>query len=120
MEIHYCKVLILYAVTAAALVALGVQLAPLAPISLPPDAAVYHLHVYPVLADNVGNVTATGVQFAVNVTVPLVSLKFLKYVFFVDDPVHDVVGFAAVPVLAPEPNPALVDDVQPLNVCALL
>ena len=46
------------------------------------------------------------------VAVPL-SLKFLKYVFLVLDPLHAVVGFAAVPVLALEPN---VVEVQPLNV----
>ena len=36
-------------------------------------------HVYPVFSTT-GNVTFTAVQFAVNVTVPLSLLKFLKYV----------------------------------------
>ena len=65
---------------------------------------------------SVGRVTATAVQFAVNVTVPLVSLKFLKYVFFVELPVHAVDGLDVVPVFALLPSPALELDVQPENV----
>ena len=97
-------------------VALGVYAAPLPPKSVPPLAALYHLHVFPVGFVNVGNVVATAVQFATIVTVPL-SLKFLKYVFVVELPVHAVLGFAAVPVLALLPTVVLV---HPENVCALL
>ena len=57
--------------------------------------------MYPVFVI-VGKVTAVFVQFAVNVTVaPLVAVRFLKYVFFVDDPVYAVViALLAVPVFA--------------------
>ena len=53
-----------------------------------------------------------------NVTVALsVSVKFLKNVFFVNVPVHAVLGFAAVPVSAFEPTPIAV---HPVNVYPLL
>ena len=66
---------------------------------------------------SVGRVTATAVQFAVNVTVPLVSLKFLKYVFFVELPDHAVVTVDELePIFALLPSPALELDVHPENV----
>ena len=66
-------------------------------------------------------VTSLLVQVAVNFTVPsFVSVKFLKYVFFVAVPVHAVLGFAAVPVFALPPNPSVVLDVHPANVYPLL
>ena len=62
-----------------------------------------------------------AVHVAVNFTVPLfVSVKFLKYVFFVAVPVHAVLGFAAVPVFAFSPNPSAVLDFHPANVYPVL
>ena len=77
-------------------------------------------HSYPVFVI-VGSVTATGFQFAVNVTVPLVFLKFLKYVAtaFVFGSVHFVPSNALLPYSAVVVF-KLLSAVHPANVCALL
>ena len=89
---------------------------------MPSVAAVYHPQVFPVGLVNVGNVIATAVQFAVNVTVPLDALKSLNQTLltFVEASLHAVVTLVLpLPYLAVEIF-KLLSAVQPANVCVLL
>ena len=93
----------MYAVVPGCEVILGAQLAPPTPISSPPVASVYHLHVYPSFGVIVGSVALQLVWrlYIVHVSVSLLILwTFSPFVYVTDktleNSAYTVVSFVTV------------------------